>query len=68
MVSLGDGVCRDQFHDACWAVGDVGVHPPKVIERIMDAFVEGDSPLLLRSQGVLHGAEDVSGSRESQRH
>jgi hypothetical protein len=35
----------DYFSDACWTVGDVGMHPPGVVEGVMYALVKGNTSI-----------------------
>ena len=64
MVSFCHWMEGHEFCNSCGARGDVRVHPTKVFERVVDAFVEGNPSRLLGAEGVLHCAEDVSGTRE----
>ncbi len=43
MVSFNNRWQRDDFGDACGALGDVCVHPTKIVQGIVYPFCKGDA-------------------------
>jgi hypothetical protein len=44
------------------------MHPPKISEGIMHTFVQCNASTSFVGQGILHGAENVSGTWEGKCH
>ena len=68
MVAFGDWEEWDQFSNTGGAAGNVLMHPPKVVQGVMDSLVKRNASACPLCQGILHGAEDVLGSWECDCH
>lgn len=68
-MSIQGGVQWDQLGNAGWPIGNVSIHPPKVVQGIMHTLVQSYSVTIPgKAEGILHGTEEILRTRQGNRH